>query len=429
MSLFDRFRRKNQEEEVEADAPSGTWKRGSTSLRVLYVDDDTTDHLIITNMLDDVAPGAFSTTCVRSFNEAADRIRNERFDVYLVDYLLGERTGLDLLRDELDNGLKGPTILLTGQGDRDTDIEAMRRGASGYLVKGEFEGPGLERAVRYAIETYRAKAAALGITTADDGQGMVVGLIGSRGGVGTSVTATNLAVASAKAMRRTILIDLRLQYGSVEQQLGLHAQHTLGGLSKETPDQIKPKLLQSYLTQHQLPELKLLAAANNAEELPPLSGEKVHAIIAAAAEMSDFVVVDLPNETTEAVKEAILCCDRICAVTDREPTSVTASELLFRRLGALAALDRAGVMVMDRTNLPANMTPANVAAFLDTNLLSYVAASREVLAEALETATPIVELQPTHFIALAMTKLADDLYNKSRTATAVHGSGKTIFNK
>ena len=48
-------------------------------------------------------------------------------------------------------------ILLTGQGDRDVDVEATRAGALDYLVKGRIDADVLECSIRYAIERNRVE--------------------------------------------------------------------------------------------------------------------------------------------------------------------------------------------------------------------------------------------------------------------------------
>ncbi|HMJ66335.1 MAG TPA: PAS domain S-box protein, partial [Candidatus Binatia bacterium] len=63
---------------------------------------------------------------------------------------------IELLREAQEKGCKAPIILLTGQGEHEVDIEAMKAGASDYLVKGQLDAGLLERSVRYAIERHRA---------------------------------------------------------------------------------------------------------------------------------------------------------------------------------------------------------------------------------------------------------------------------------
>jgi PAS domain S-box-containing protein len=73
------------------------------------------------------------------------------FDVCLLDYHLGQRTGLELLRRAIARGCRTPIILLTGNDDRNVDVEAMKAGAADSVVKGRFDGRLLEPSIRYAI--------------------------------------------------------------------------------------------------------------------------------------------------------------------------------------------------------------------------------------------------------------------------------------
>src|SRR5918992_215576 len=85
------------------------------------------------------------------YDDALKAIERQEHDVCLLEYRLGEHSGLELLREALERGHKGPIILLTGQGDREVDLEAMQAGAADYLVKGQIDAPLLERSIRYAF--------------------------------------------------------------------------------------------------------------------------------------------------------------------------------------------------------------------------------------------------------------------------------------
>jgi signal transduction histidine kinase/BarA-like signal transduction histidine kinase len=136
-------------------------------VRVLLVDDDEDDYVMTRDLLSDIASGQFVLEWVPLYEAALETIQRKQHDVYLVDYHLGTRDGLELLRAALGQGCEAPIILLTGQEDRDVDVEAMRAGAADYLIKGQIDGPLLERTIRYAmahkrtqVELQRAKEAA-----------------------------------------------------------------------------------------------------------------------------------------------------------------------------------------------------------------------------------------------------------------------------
>ncbi len=125
-------------------------------VRVLLVDDDEDDYTLTRDLLAESAT-TFELEWVATYNAALERIEHSQYDVYLFDYRLGERNGLELLREAVACGCQGPIILLTGQGDQEVDMEAMKAGAADYLDKSQISSPWLERSIRYAIERKQAQ--------------------------------------------------------------------------------------------------------------------------------------------------------------------------------------------------------------------------------------------------------------------------------
>lgn len=120
--------------------------------RILIVEDDEDDFLIIEACIRDIPEKEFLIDWCYQYDEALERIGQGRYDIYFLDYLLGEKTGLELLGDAVALGCEDPLVLLTGIGNRDVDIQAMTIGAVDYLVKSEINTEKLERCIRYALE-------------------------------------------------------------------------------------------------------------------------------------------------------------------------------------------------------------------------------------------------------------------------------------
>ncbi len=116
------------------------------------VDDDEDDYIITRDIIEDIQGRSYHLDWTSSFTEALDIIKEQRHDVYLVDFFLGAENGLNLITQAVSGGSTAPFILLTGQTDRETDEKAMRAGALDYLVKGTFNPFDLERSIRYSIE-------------------------------------------------------------------------------------------------------------------------------------------------------------------------------------------------------------------------------------------------------------------------------------
>jgi two-component system cell cycle sensor histidine kinase/response regulator CckA len=129
-------------------------------IKVLLVEDDEDDFILTRDMLSGIRPWRFELDWVRTYDAGLQAALTNRHDVCLVDYRLGSQDGVELLRAMLAGGCQLPIILLTGMGQPEVDLAAMRAGAADYLVKGRLEASELERAIRYAIERKRAAAQA-----------------------------------------------------------------------------------------------------------------------------------------------------------------------------------------------------------------------------------------------------------------------------
>ncbi len=128
----------------------------SQSIKVLLVDDDEEDYLIALDLFDRITEHRYELDWVDNYEDALECITEQAHQVYLLDYHLGGRNGLDLLRAALERGCKAPMIMLTGQGGRQVDLEAMNMGAYDYLVKGQITSSMLERSLRYAMQHARS---------------------------------------------------------------------------------------------------------------------------------------------------------------------------------------------------------------------------------------------------------------------------------
>lgn len=120
--------------------------------RILIVDDDEDDYLITSELIRNIPSSGFSINWCYTYKDALEEMKNRSFDIYFIDYRLGAKTGLDLLKEAVATGCEEPVILLTGKGNHTVDMEAMRVGAMDYLVKGELNEEKLERSIRYALE-------------------------------------------------------------------------------------------------------------------------------------------------------------------------------------------------------------------------------------------------------------------------------------
>jgi CheY-like chemotaxis protein/putative methionine-R-sulfoxide reductase with GAF domain len=136
----------------------GAWSlHGSAPVRLLLVEDDEDDAVILKRTLAKIPDARFDVQWVTNGAAALEALATGWYDATLVDYRLGGSTGVELIREATAAGCMTPLIMLTGQRDRTTDMVAMKAGAADFLVKGHTDATLLDRTLRYAITSARIR--------------------------------------------------------------------------------------------------------------------------------------------------------------------------------------------------------------------------------------------------------------------------------
>ena len=125
------------------------------SLKILLIEDDEDDYILTKEIINEIPVNIYKLEWASNYEEGLNAMKSNSFDVFLLDYRLGKDSGLDLLKKMNFVVESGPIILLTGQGDRELDFEALEAGASDFLVKADLNPDLLDRSIRYAIQQFK----------------------------------------------------------------------------------------------------------------------------------------------------------------------------------------------------------------------------------------------------------------------------------
>lgn len=128
-----------------------------TTVRVLVVEDDEDDYLLTRELLAEIGNPQYVIDRQSDYAAARAALTRGLYDICLLDYRLGTRTGLELLHEVGAAGCDVPIIVISGQGDREIDLQVMQAGAAYYLPKNGLDPDTLERTIRYGLERHRAQ--------------------------------------------------------------------------------------------------------------------------------------------------------------------------------------------------------------------------------------------------------------------------------
>jgi signal transduction histidine kinase len=133
----------------------------ATPIRCLLIEDNPGDARLIREMLRDAGGSAHAVAVALTdrLSSGMDHLREHGADLVLLDLSLPDSTGLDTF-DALHTAAPlTPVVVLSGLADESVAITAVHHGAQDYLVKGQVDGGGILRSMRYAIERQRLEAA------------------------------------------------------------------------------------------------------------------------------------------------------------------------------------------------------------------------------------------------------------------------------
>jgi DNA-binding NtrC family response regulator len=129
-------------------------------IRIFIVDDDEDDILLVKDYLrEGMKDVPICVDHAPSLSEALFRMKQTLYDVGLFDYRVGKLDGLSLLRLVRANGIDTPVIFLTGQGSEEIAVEAMKAGATDYLIKSRLSADVLCTAIQHAIKSHKHEKA------------------------------------------------------------------------------------------------------------------------------------------------------------------------------------------------------------------------------------------------------------------------------
>jgi len=146
-------------------------------IKVLAIDDSRTDLLLLRRALEGLSDYEVHFTGVHTLADAGTAMAGTRaFDLIFLDYRLGERDGVDVLKVLREQGVKLPIIMLTGEGCQRVAAQSIRAGANDYIIKDDLSTPTLPASIQHVLEAYqrqRKQSRALKLAMQDGLTGLI----------------------------------------------------------------------------------------------------------------------------------------------------------------------------------------------------------------------------------------------------------------
>jgi pilus assembly protein CpaE len=239
------------------------------------------------------------------------------------------------------------------------------------------------------------------------GNGRIITVFSPKGGTGKTVTATNLAVSFAKnAGKRTLLLDLDLQFGDAAIMLGIEPEKTIQDLVV-APGELDPEKLAGYTTRH-VSGLDVLPAPIRPEDAELVTEQKLSRLLEVAKESYDVIVVDTSPFFHGPMLATLDRTDDLLLVCGLDVPTIKNVRLSLQTLQLLSFPSERIRIILNRANSNVGMKKGEVEAALEAKIRFEVPSDRAVPL-AVNRSNPAVLSDPKADFSRALREMAKAL--------------------
>lgn len=280
----------------------------------------------------------------RTGEEALELARETQPDVVLMDINLPDIDGITVTKKLADEIRFAQIVIVSVNTESDYMRRAMLAGAKYYIAKPP-PGDELISTVRMLGERARderkrlekqAAAPAGPIGPRPPGArpvGKGIAVYSAKGGVGTTMLATNLAIGLSTSETPTVLVDTSLQFGDVSVFLNLQVKNSIADLAARA-EELDQDVVEEVLMSHES-GLRVLAAPQRPEMADEVRAEQVRKVLAFLKSQFAYVVIDTSSTMDDTTLAVLDAADLLVAVATPEIPAIKDARLLFDLLSVL----------------------------------------------------------------------------------------------
>jgi pilus assembly protein CpaE len=239
-------------------------------------------------------------------------------------------------------------------------------------------------------------------------RGRIVTVFSPKGGTGKTVTATNVSSALAKfERRRTLLLDLDLQFGDAAIMLGLEPEKTIYDLVV-APGELDSEKLAGYTTKHSS-GLEVLPAPLRPEDAELVTEAKLGRLLEVARETFDVIVVDTSPFFHGPMLATLDRTDELMLLCSLDVPTLKNLRLALQTLELLSFPKQRIRIVLNRANSKVGMKPNEVEGALGMKVRFEVPSDRAVPV-AVNRGKPVVLDEEGADVSRAIRHMAQNLF-------------------
>lgn len=371
--------------------------------KILVVDDDLDSLKLIGLMLQ---RQGYEVSAANAGHQAIAKATAEKPDLIILDVMMPDMNGYEVCRRLRANSETKPIpiIMFTAKTLIDDKVAGFEAGADDYLTKPTHPAE-LASRVR-AILARRPPVQ----KTVGSGQGITIGILGAKGGVGGTTLAVNLAAALHHTDGNPLVVDMRLGSGSMGLMHGVQNPRGISEVLSKPAADLRPKTIEENLTVHHTGLRMLLSSPNLRESQLGYSLESAIALVKQTRTMARTTIFDLGTPLAPNAVRLQRELDLLVLVLEPlKSTLVGAREVLPQIEATRTIPGRVQLVVVNRAQSGLQTPWHEVEQIMGQEIRAIISSAPELTFQATNVGMPMVLHQPSAIVSTQISKLAEEL--------------------
>ncbi len=296
---------------------------------ILIIDDDIDTLKLVGIMLE---RKGFRILASTSGDKGLQLAKKENPDLILLDIMIPDINGYEISRSIRSNPATEtiPIIMFTARSQVDDKVEGLEAGADAYITK-PARPRELFAQVNSILKRAPQRSGVAGSVVAE--KGTLIGIISSKGGIGNSTLAVNLAIElHNQSEKDVILSDFRPGQGTISMDLDVQNTRGLIKLLDEEPGYDISDFFPDVLLEHKSGVKTLLSSHHPSDSKYITHVEQFHQIAKELPKQAAYTVLDLGPSLTPITSEVLTGCDKILICLEPSPSNITQTRMLIQDL-------------------------------------------------------------------------------------------------
>jgi pilus assembly protein CpaE len=324
----------------------------------------------------------------------------------LLIFQLGQNTEEDLQQAliAIQNGVAEELFLISGTADPKILMQAMRAGVKEFFTQ-PLDASEIRAALERLKERHTKGAVRKGLKN-----GSIISVFGSKGGVGTTTVAVNLAVSLVQGQdkKQVALLDMNTLFGEIPLFLEMAPKFHWGEITKNI-ERLDGQFLMNTLTPHKTGVQVLPSPAYLNGHVRP-TPETMGRLLGLMKQMFDYIIIDAGQSTDDTSIKVLEVSDMLMLITILSLPCLANTNKLLRSLTDLGYVPKEKIkVVLNRYIKRGEISLSDAEAGIGRELFWVVPNDYDTSMSAINSGKPLINVAPGAAITKSFIELAKSL--------------------